>query len=352
MKGYKYILLVLFAFLYGCIEPIKLDITEEKRILVVEGFISTGPGPHQIKLSNSAKFGDIFAGVIKNVVGADVWVRSNDGIVTILTEDENGLGAYFTPAGWHAELNKSYTLNIITNNGIHYTSTPETVIPVAPIDSLILQFKKIPTADPAIFISGVEVFARFQDPPDSRNFYTWRNNGTFLVETHPELFAIRNVFTGVPTPAPKDCCSVCWINELNADFSIKILDDKNTNGNINTELAAFIPDNGVRFSTRYVAVIHQLSISSEAHAFFDLLNKQLSIEGNIFDPPPATIRGNMINLDNQEENVIGYFYASDVFIDTVRINRNVIEDFQDARQINDDCRILRNATITKPDFWE
>ena len=350
MYMYRRMLLILLTLIYGCIDPIELDISEELRILVVEGFISTGPGPHQIKLSKSGKFGDLLKSVIKSEVGADVWIRDNDGNVTFLTEVSPG--TYFTPDNWRAELNKSYTLNIITGAGTQYTSSPETIVPVAPIDSLILQFKKIPTADPAIFISGVEVFARFQDPPDSRDFYIWRNNGTYITETHPELFTIRPFFGGPPIPAPKDCCSICWIFEFNADFSIKILDDKNSNGTINTELAAFIPDNGLRFSSKYMAVIQQLSISSEAHAFFDLLEKQLSIDGDIFDPPPATIRGNMINLDRQDENVIGYFHASDVSIDTVFIERSVLEEFQNARQINDDCRVLRLATVDKPDFWE
>ena len=371
MKMNGRILLILLTLIYGCIDPIELDISEELRILVVEGFISTGPGPHQIKLSKGAKFGDILNALIKSEVGADVWIRDNDGNVTFLTEVSPGTyltpdhgnitfidevrseGTYFTPDDWRAELHKSYTLNIITGAGAQYTSSPETIVPVAPIDSLILQFKKIPTADPAIFISGVEVFARFQDPPDSRDFYIWRNNGTYIIETHPELFTIRNIFNpGMPIPAPKDCCSICWIFEFNADFSIKILNDKNSNGTINTELAAFIPDDGLRFHSKYMAVIRQLSISSEAHAFFDLLEKQLSIDGDIFDPPPATIRGNMINLDNPEENVIGYFHASDVSIDTIFIERSVLEDFQNARQINDDCRVLRLATVDKPDFWE
>ena len=349
MKMNKRILLILLTLIYGCIDPIELDISEELRILVVEGFISTGPGPHQIKLSKSGKYGDLYKSVIRNEERADVWIRDNDGNVTFLTEVSPG--TYFTPDDWRAELQKSYTLNIITNIGAQYTSSPETIVPVAPIDSLILQFKKIPTADPAIFISGVEVFARFQDPPDSRDFYIWRNNGTYIIETRPALFTIVPRL-GPPIPAPKDCCSICWIFEFNADFSIKILNDKNSNGTINTELAAFIPDNGLRFYSKYMAVIQQLSISSEAHAFFDLLEKQLSIDGDIFDPPPATIRGNMINLDNPEENVIGYFYASDVAIDTVFIERSDIEEFQNARQINDDCRTLRLATVDKPDFWE
>jgi len=350
MRGKYYISIFILILLIGCIDPIAVDIQQEKKILVVEGYISTGPGPHRINLSKSAKFGDIFTGVIRPEEGADVWVRDNEGKVTLLSESNPGV--YETPVGWKAILGNSYTLNVVTNVGVRYTSLAEKVIPVAPIDSLILNFKKFPSTDPNDFVSGVEVFARFKDPPETRDFYTWRNNGTFIIETHPELFTIRNVFQGTPVPAPKECCSICWVNELNADLSIKILDDDNTNGMENTQLAAFIPDNGVRLSDKYMAVIQQLSITKEAHAFFNLLNKQLSINGDIFDPPPATIRGNMINLDNPEENVIGYFYASDASIDTVFIDHDILEESQPIQQINDDCRVLPNSTTEKPSFWQ
>ena len=98
MKGCKQILLLLLSFISSCIDPIELEISEEKRILVVEGFISTGPGPHRIKLSKNAKFGNIFTGFIKNEVGADVWIRNNDGHITILKEDSPG--EYFTAENW------------------------------------------------------------------------------------------------------------------------------------------------------------------------------------------------------------------------------------------------------------
>ena len=101
-----------------------------------------------------------------------------------------------------------------------------------------------------------------------------------------------------------------------------------------------------------MAVIQQLSITKETYAFLNLLNNQLSIDGDIFDPPPATIRGNMINLDNPEENVIGYFYVSDVSADSVFIDKSVLEENQPMLQINDDCRILPNSTTEKPDFWQ
>ena len=98
--------------------------------------------------------------------------------------------------------------------------------------------------------------------------------------------------------------------------------------------------------------IRQSSLTKEAFQFFDLLKNQLSIQGSIFDPPPATIRGNMINLDDPDVAVIGYFRASDVQADTLFIPRSDVEAPRQILEIRDDCRVFGNSTIERPVFWE
>jgi hypothetical protein len=102
----------------------------------------------------------------------------------------------------------------------------------------------------------------------------------------------------------------------------------------------------------YQVTIQQLSISKGAYQFFNLLRSQKSINGDIFDPPPATIRGNIINLDNPESNVIGYFYASDVKELSHFIERSELTGVGSTDQINDDCRVLRGASTLKPPDWD
>ena len=77
----------------------------------------------------------------------------------------------------------------------------------------------------------------------------------------------------------------------------------------------------------------------------------MSITGDIFDPPPATLRGNMVNLTNPDEIVIGYFRASDVSIDSMFLTREMLAEPRPLRKINDDCREYRNGTTRKPVYW-
>ncbi len=339
---------VLFS-ISACIDELNIDVEGNKRILVVEGFITTQPGPHRVMISKSAKYGSILDEAIIRETGATVWVRDEDGEQVFFEED--GVGSYYTPVEFKATVGKKYTLFIVLANGERFVSVPEEIHPVPPIDSLIVLFKKQPSLSDITFGSGVEVYARWQDPIESDNFYMWDASGIYLLNTRPELFLDRGFF-GDPFINPKDCCSTCYITEHNVNTELKIFKDNLSNGIEHTELVAYIPDDGGRFMDKYMVVIEQASLTKEAFQFFDILKNQLSIQGNIFDPPPATIRGNIISLDNPDDEVIGYFRASDSFRDTLFISKDAILETQPIRWVNDDCRVLENSTTEKPPFWE
>ncbi len=348
MKFYRYIIVFFLGLALSCISPLDIRTERDVTLLVVEGYITTLPGPYTIQITKTARYGSVFEGVVKPETGADVWIKDEQGITTFLIDLENG--GYQTPPGFRGVVGKTYVLNIITKVGIHYASLPETIQPVPEVESIYFEYKKQPTSDPLQFTSGMEVYAIWPDPPDETNFYIWRNSGVFYIKTFPENYLIPG--QRPQTPAPKDCCDVCWVSESNSDYSIRIHKDDNTNGMVNTQLIAFIEDDGSRFTNRYQISIEQLSITKEAYQFFNLLKNQKSINGDIFDPPPATIRGNIINLDDPESNAIGYFHASDGTQITGFIERSELGDFQPLIQVNDDCRLVRGATPVKPIDWD
>ena len=118
---YLYILLVLV--LTGCIDPIILEQDKEVKVLVVEGGITTEFGPHAIKLTRSAQYGDVFVGEIKNELGAKLFIRDEFGNTVSLLE--NGNGVYTTPSDYKGEVGRKYTLIIISKDGVEYQSYPE-----------------------------------------------------------------------------------------------------------------------------------------------------------------------------------------------------------------------------------
>jgi len=362
----------LLLFFDSCIDPINIDIEQDLGILIVEGAITTGPGPHKIRLSWSTRYGGIFDGTVRPANRALVTIRDSDGNNFKLTEEtfrfpsprppspnvgnpgqETLLtGVYTTTNDFSALLGESYSLLITTVQGIEYTSLPETVIQATDILELSAEFKKVPIGDKE-FKTGIDVYATIQDAQEEKNFYMWKNTGLYKIRAFPSLRVCENQFGPEPLPCPKDCCEHCWVSETRADRSLHILSDNNINGNKTTIFTAFIEDDRARFTDKYLVRIELHTLNREAFQYFSLLKNQLSINGDIFDPPPATLRGNMINLSNPDENVLGYFRVSDISIDSMFLTRDMLLEPRLLLRFNDDCReyTYPNSTTEEPSYW-
>ncbi|PSL05726.1 DUF4249 domain-containing protein [Cecembia rubra] len=335
----------------SCIDPYKVDLVEGEQLLTVDGFIHTDPGPHTIKLTRTDTYGSVFEGLIRPVRQATVSVRDSQGLVTFLTEVE--AGQYQTPNGFRVIPGLSYTLQIRLLDGKQYSSFPEVVHPVAPIDQISFRSVRLATENRLEDRFGVEFFAHFKDPSDQVNYYYWRMDpSVFVLVTNPELFTNPATHPTNPRgPAPKDCCDICFLVEKPRIQQFAIASDENFNG-LNTVVpVAFIEDNGLRFKDTYRAEFLQMGISQGAHRFLRLIDQQLSITGSVFDQPPANIRGNIISLDNPDEKVLGYFIAASVQRSTVYVKRSDLEFRALPRIIPDDCRTVSNASITPPANW-
>lgn len=342
-NSYKFILLFLVVGI-ACVTPIDVKIDEEINVLVIDGYITTDVGPHEIRITRSAKFGDIFVGTIELISKASVSVRDQTGTVAQLIEDRPGF--YFTPADFKGEIGYSYTLLVETIAGESYSSFPQKIAAAPPIQDVFFEFKNTPTLNPAVNNSGLDVFIQFDDPLEERNFYMWEVDGVFEQTTNPELFV--NLETD--QLAPKDCCSVCYISDNGVAGDI--LSDLQVNGNSVVQKLGFLKDDQSRFQSDYMVHIRQFSITEDAYEFFKVLRNQLEISGSIFDPPPATIGSNIINLNDPDAPTIGYFGAFDVQHYDAFIDLNQILEPRSDKIANDDCRNLLNSTTERPADWD
>jgi hypothetical protein len=333
--------LILSFTLFSCVDAIVVDNVNNANLLIVEGRISSEVGPHKIRLSRSANYGDVFSGEITGEPGASIFIRDNLGNTEKLNED--GSGYYSTSDQFQGIVDREYTLFIITKDKQEYQSYPEKLSKVPAIEKLFYEFTELPSdGEP---ISGINIYSQFSDDINSSNFYKWEVGGTFLFKAHPELYMPPRS----PVAVPKDCCSECYRSELINNISIS--KDRFYNGNISSQKVQFVLDDGARFYGKYAAFVAQMSISKDAFIFFNLLENQLSIQGNIFDPPPAQIRGNIINMTNPEEDVVGFFYASDITRDTLFVKGVDFPFRKSPAIIPDDCREVNGASTTVPDFW-
>ncbi|MCS5491443.1 DUF4249 domain-containing protein [Algoriphagus limi] len=350
---FKRLIYILLLLPMACINPYEVGLDTGEQLLTVEAVLTSVPGRQEVRLTRSDTYGSVFEGLIRPVRGATVVVRDDLGDVVFLEENPEDRGSYLTPPDFATSPGRSYTLQIQTPEGKVYSSFPEKVQTVPEINSVSIETLTIPVEGEENVRSGVQLVVDVQDPIDEDNFYLWKNGpSVYILETRPDIFTPRpSDINPSRDPQPKDCCIACFRSEQVNNSGIYIANDDNFNG-LNTRLVAgFVEDDGLRFVNTYRIDLRQISISQEAYRFLRLVKQQTEISGSVFDPPPANIRSNMINLEDPDEVVLGYFIAGAETTRRIYIDKSQLTFAQPRSIIPDDCREVEGAQLDPPADW-
>ena len=125
--------LIIYGLLASCVTPYQ---SEPKSLassaLIVDGYITDQPGPHQITLSFSTDYTVTSLNFV--VSGANVSVT--DDLGNRQSFNEIGRGVYRTPASYQGQPGRTYKLTIVLPDGRRYESKPEKIKAVPAIDRI------------------------------------------------------------------------------------------------------------------------------------------------------------------------------------------------------------------------
>ena len=366
--------LTLTVTLITCIDPLGVQPSDFEDLLVVQGFITDDFGPHEIRITRIARFSGVAGeGEIK-IEEADVRIiddlgelvelkrmrgqRKTLSVSTIFCSPaglsfSEFMTDYRTPEDFKGNVGRTYTLEVVTTDGQVYRSEPQLMGHTPVIDSLHLGFKVLPGLDPIVPGSSVEVFTTWTDPEEEENFYFWRINGIY------RIFTPDTTIPGVICCAyePRDgLAEDCWIVERNLIGNRLVFSDERVNGQTITLPIGQIEDDGLRFantavppSKQYHVEVEQYMIPEEAFEFNQRIQTLSEINGEIFDPPPLSIRGNIFNVDDPEELVVGYFGAYQKQTRGIFLDKSLLEFTQRFPDPCGDCRLRTGAQLETPE---
>jgi hypothetical protein len=354
MKPRSLILIIAsVCFAHSCIDPVDFSKGDDSESLVVDGLITTEPGPYVVYLSRTTDYNSFYSSV-ERVKDAIVMISDDLGNVELLTETYLH-GIYETdPDGIRGVPGRYYTLEIETPDGKHYESAPELLSPVPEIDTIYYKRQILQELDDRSMMrnyDGFQIYIDFSDPENEINYYMWSWTGTHEVHTQPwSYFNIRK-----RRPAPKDCCATCWVTESNGDISV-FADGFSEGSRISAKPVAFVriinSNQSRHFRGKYHMELQQLSLTEEAYKYWSVIETQISSSGSIFEPPPVAISGNITNCDDPEDVVFGYFGASAIRTKGIFIPASeTTYPVGDTLVWPDDCRTLSNSTAIMPAFW-
>jgi hypothetical protein len=336
-----------------CVDPEDLTLRGTVDVIVIDGAITNMAEEQIIRLNRSksdpltGRFGT------RPITKATVEVVVDSGLVVACHETVEG--SYQLPGDFKGQVGHAYQLRFTLSDGAHYASNQQVIQAAPPIEKVTSQFNPKSIFPPlrGLYTAGHDLFIDTKDPAEIRNYYRWdwklyekqewcrtcyqgvyaiygditaqlienpppagnyyiyRSGNTRLLEDcyyelTPPAFSLRN-------PVPEyiydyTCRSQCW--EIIYSHNLNLFSDQYTNGgSILNRKVAQIP---FYDHNPGLVEIRQCSVTADAYRYFTLFQQQTQNTGGLADTPPSALVGNVHNVANKQEAVVGYFTASAV----------------------------------------
>lgn len=315
----KYLLLLLVIFpIWSCIDPYNVDVSNSENLLVVEALITDEIKSHEVKLSRSISN----IGEIPNPEeNATVMIFCDDGNEEVL--QEKAPGVYKTDSiKFKAVVGKSYKLKIKTENGDVFESSKCKMLEPSKIDRLY--YKKGTTIDVNNEeVEGIQFYVDGESAIDSYVRWLYEEDWKFSI-THPQYIDFDEHEDLIYIPVEN---FYCWKNSISNEIVVQSLENQNSTS-IDGKKVCFIPS-GIndKFNIKYSILIKQLTISKEEYNYWNKLKESTEDVGDIFGSQPYSTEGNIKNITNSEEIVLGYFQTGAV------TSKRIFITWEDAAEI-------------------
>ncbi len=347
----KYILLGLgVVTIAGCIDEIDLNIDNDSQFVIVDGLVSDVPGEYQVKLDFSPVIGVGNDNILTPISGARVELNGSDGSSVTYTEDEEDLGVY--KAFTSVEPGVSYQLDVVTPDGQSISSLP-TVAPEPTLDITELNFdvssiESFNAVGNVISTDFVDLFVSIDLAGKERHPVRYRLDGEYQYQEAGRMLLNPRI---------------CYIKETTDFNNIAILNpdeiasDRIDNFQLFSTLMTF------KFNQIYCFHVFQYALTDEEYNYWSRVEELVNIDGTLFDPPPGSIVGNLVNNTDENGRVQGYFSVvgqkSDRFFvdvtDKGAFARSECEDGFAGRNNPprcSECTLINNSSLVRPPYWE
>lgn len=289
MSKHKQILFTLLTvWACACVEPFETLSENSLNKLVVDATLTDDDIQQKISIHQSITNGEIaFKEPIDNLK-VEILVNRKE----MVSLSHQGEGIYALPENFRAMSGNSYKLIFQKPDGTKYESTEQIMPKGIKVDRLYDTFTTDGIDNGTKKLPANNLYVDFQDPANEQNFYTW---SWTLWE--------RQFICYTEFSVDYYCRQNCW--EIIRNDTWNIFSDIYSNGKtVYNKLVAQIPY--FQYGGALVE-IKQLAISGEAYRFLKTLSEQTERTGTLVDTPPAAIVGNVRNLTNPDEPVVGFF---------------------------------------------
>jgi hypothetical protein len=374
-----HIMILLLALCNSCIEPFQPRIEEAQEVLVINGMITDIPGIHRVTISRSTPYNNAS---YMPVSGCVVMVENGSGQMAHFLETTPGtytsdLDASFLSVG------QSYGLFASTPDGNQYRSDYDTLTACPPIDSIYYEIKSQETADPDVTLYGLQFYNNVLGNEGTSSNYRW-----ILEETweYNAAYIADYIWRGGPVlPFLSDSIFTCY-----RTGPVKALFSASTRflsvNSLKRNPLHYVSNETPKLKIKYSLLVEQQSLTNTAFEYWEQMESQSGQGGGLYETQPFSTIGNIWNVSDPEEKVLGCFYATQVQTKRYTVKNNFefdvagyrcdMDTIQSLSELESDfpyylfslspmgmgppyltggkqcfdCRML-GGTTEKPDFW-
>ncbi|MBN2813605.1 MAG: DUF4249 domain-containing protein [Bacteroidales bacterium] len=301
----------LLTFAISCLDPFYPGIDEYLDLPVVEGYISDSPGPYTVRLSRTVAMEDPEIKPIRNAV---VIIADDTGLEETLTETAPGV--YITHAdGMRGVKGKSYSV-IVKTDGKTYQSAFETIPEAVAIDSVYAHTETRYIEDGAV--QGLQFYVNTKALPDQHAYLLWKYEETYKFRAELVLDFIYYSLDSIVRNL-SDSGQMCW-RTVQSYEAFTFSSVNYSQPQLSLFPIHFVDGQTNKLSVRYSVLVNQYTVSERAYHYWDEIGRMNEESGSLYTRQPYQIKGNLYNVENSDEVILGYFMAAGISNKRIYVN--------------------------------
>ena len=308
-------ILLIVLLLKSCVEPYDPIINEVQEVMVIDGVITDTPGTHRVNVSISTPYNEP---AFMPVSGCVVSVQDNLGNMEFYTEkwDEPGVYEAYLDEPFLG-VDKIYSLQVVTSGNNVYVSDYDTLLSCPPVDAIYYEQQVSGGEDPDDVWQGIQFYNDVRGFEGGARNYRWKAVATW--EYHSPYTSNYVYYYGNTLPYLEDTVSTCYLTEtIETVFaaSTQLLSENN----IFQNKLHYVSDQTPRLAERYSLLVEQQSLTDQAYTYWEKLAAQSANSASLYETQPSSSQGNIYNVNNSTEKVLGLFYATQVTEDRIFVD--------------------------------
>lgn len=297
------ILLLSSAICLSCTQPYKTIEGDSSGLLCIDASLVKNRETQRIVISRSISNTD---DPIPYVKGCTVYVEDESGDTRYFTETSKGV---YTAdiEDEYLVINQQYRLFVETASGEIYQSDYETLLDCPAVDSVYTIEEEAYSYSQEKYLTGLRFYVDLKVVEGFTPYYKWLLEEDWKYEVPYAYYAIWTGDTIISFRKAQTELKTCYMHDTLAGLysasTENVISIKKKNP------LAFIPLNSKKFRLKYSMRISQLSLTTNAYAYWQRKKEDMEESSGIYVTQPSQLISNIKNTSNEEETVLGYFWA-------------------------------------------